>query len=758
MVATKILDEALRGGEPARQLEERCTARLKAAEATATNAISTAPDFLNSTRERHKLLMTNAESLNTELEMLGESLDDITVSSRQLARRAKLDASKKEALKELSILILPYVEVAKAIEASDDIATRGFEQLQEAHTAIEAAIATATESGLHQLVRTTHELEERADDVTAVMKSRFMDTFEIRPQTIIAIGRSIMAGTSHRNQVGRASASLAKCGLLQDAIKAIISELMRNHVANRIATATIFFQIETDSGCTLEWTDGHDASAELLEFDLDDIELIPDSEIDAMSEHLDISNSVARALKIYDLLRDHVVGVDYSRDLANAMRTWFAEHVLPPSVVLTSKREQHGTAEASRSALRSRVIAVSASAKTLQMALRARGASSFNFGVELDELESTVGAECRAQAVLAARRAIALFSNARHDDNDMVECPIAADKYIPRTNRPPEYFAPCLVTRTAINVHDTFLSTRKDATSALQSGSNGIGNAMNAAAVECLRSYREDVPVQHADDLRASLRLKALYYNDCMMFAHSARISAHHLGLTTDLKAEIACLEEAALKAMTVVRRTAEQRLMENLRAACRNSALGAYGTLTQIQRSSALFAAFNTMREVVSVFSDIVPTEIAEVAAGRLLQKYLTFLCSEVTALPEISSDGCDQIVNILRDADANVESLMDLVKGMNVVRAGAPPPDVIIQMRRAQKRLQLISEILNARMEDIATAFRFGKYEGLITRDEVEHFICSIFEDTPLRASFIQDLDVSVEQEAGEWGNEIW
>lgn len=758
MVATKILDEALRGGEPARQLEERCAARLKTAEAAVADKVANAPEFLAETRKRHQVLMAGTASLQTELEMLGESLDDITESSRQLAQRARLDASKKEALEDLAIVIAPFVEVAKAVEASDDIATLDFAQLQETHSTLEAAIAIAAESGRQQLIRMVRELEEREDEVTAVMKSRYMDTFEVRPESIITRGKAVMAGTLHRVEVGAASAALAKVGLLQDAIKGIVSELVRNHVAESIAKANVFFQSETNVGSTLEWTEGSDSSAELLEFDLDDTETLSDPEIDAMSEQLDISNAVARALKIYDILREGVVGTHYSRELASAMHFWFSEHVLPSSVILKSRRRLQANNEVPRSALRSRVSAVSACAKALQMALHARGATSFVFAVEMDDLEESVGAECRAQAVLSARRAIATFFNARHDDNEMVECPIAADKYIPRAQRPPEYFAPCLVTRTAIHVHDVFLATRKDAVSALEGGSIGIGNTLNAAAVECLRAYREDIPVQHGDDLRASLRLKALYYNDCMMFAHSGRISAAQSGNTADLKAEIACLEEAALKTMTVVRRTAEQRLIENLRAACRNGALGAYGTLIRIQRSSALSAAFNAMREVVSVFADIVPTEIAEVAAGRLLEKYLTLLCNELTALPEISADGCDQITDILTDADTNVESLMDLVKGMNVVRAGAPPPDVINQMRKAQKRLHMIREILNARMEDIATAFRSGKYEGLISRTEVEQFIRAIFEDTPLRTSFIQDLDVSLEQETGDWENDNW
>eukprot|EP00177_Eucheuma_denticulatum_P008103 GFKZ01014765.1.p1 GENE.GFKZ01014765.1~~GFKZ01014765.1.p1 ORF type:complete len:796 (+),score=135.09 GFKZ01014765.1:113-2389(+) len=758
MVETHILDEALRGGEQARLLEERCKKRVADAEAAVETAVTSAPDFLTETQERHEVLVSNAEALNTELEMLGESLDDITESSRQLAQRARLDAQKKDALEELSVALIPYVTVADALISSDDIARLDFSELQQIGGVLESAIAVAVESGRPQLLRTVGELEERADEVTAVMKSRYMDTFEIRSDAVIARGKIVNKQSSSQVEIGEASAALAKAGLLKDSIASLVSELLRNKIADGIAKATLFFQSETEFGCTLEWTIENGSSTELLEFDLDDIENLTDPEIDAMSDQLDISNAVARALKIYDVLRDCVVGSEFSNDLASAMHPWFSDHVLPPSVVLSSKRDQSSAAGVPREALRSRVVAASASAKVLQAAIRSRGSPSFVFVVEMDALEAKVGSECRVQSLLAARKAIASFAAARHDNNEMVECPLSAQEYIPREQRPTDYFAPCLVTRTAIIVHDVFLSTRRDAVNALQGGSPGVAAALNAAAIECLSSYREDVPLQHGDDLRASLRLKALYYNDCSMFAHSARLSAAESHSSPDLLTEVESLEQVAHKAMTVIRRTAEQRLVENLNAACRNGALGAYGTLARIQRGSALSAAFNAMREVVTVFADIVPTEIAEVAAARLLDKYLSMLCSEVAALPEISADGCEQIDAILLDADRNVENLMQHVKGMEDLRAGAAPPEIVVQMRSSQKRLHVIREILNARMEDITTSFRSGKYSGLVSRDEVEHFIRGIFEDTPLRASFIKDLDVSLEQETGDWDNDNW
>lgn len=749
-----MIDEALRGGTSARELEERTLQRLHQAEKAVEEAAITAPSYLVETAARHKTLLESAASLNTELEMLGESLDDITDRSHQMLQRAQADARHKEALDELALAIIPFVAVADALANSDRIPDSSFAQLQTTIDVLTDAITTAVESRVPQLSRMVSELEQRADEATAMIKARYMDTFEIHPNRIIAKGASHI---SPDVPVGAASAALAKAGLLENAISAIIAELLRNDVAKGLAKATLFFYTTAETP-TLEWSMSVDNDAELLEFDFDDIEALSDDDIDAMTDHLDISNSAARALKVYDILRDKVVGEDYSRQLAFAMQPWFNDHILNSSVVMSSHRDQYAATGVPRDVLRSRVKAVSACAKVIQMAMRARGASSFVLIVEMDSLESKVGSECRGQAVLTARRAIGSFSNAWHDNNEMMACPLAAKTYIALSKRPPEYFAPCLVTRTAIIVHETFLSTRQDAVEALQGGSSGIGNALNAAALECLRAYREDVPVQHASELRASLRLKALYYNDCMMFAHSCRISAAKFGQTSEMEEEINFLEAAANKAMMVVRRTAEQRLVENLNAACRNGALGAYGTLTRIHRGSALSAAFNAMREVVKVFADIVPTELAELAAGRLLDKYLRMLCNEVVKLPEISTDGCEQIDMILKAADKNVSTLMKLVEGMEVVRGGGSPPEVITQMRVSQKRLQAICEILNARMEDIVNGYRSGKYSGLVDRQEIEHFLRAVFEDTNLRATFIADLDMSLEEENGEWQNSNW
>lgn len=754
-----MIDEALRGGDPARLLEERCQQDLTEAEKAAETAEAEAPVFIKDTLERHEAHLKEVARIHSDLQALDESLSNITKSSEEMIECSRRETARLKALDDLAAAIVPFVHVANALKRSDDLNDLSFQQMETTLATLGAAVQTAQKSARPQLLRAIPELEERSDQVKALMKSRYLDMFEVRPESITVKLKSAETKLNPK----AAALSLSNVDLLKDAMDSIVSEILRNDVATNLSRATVCFENETDSTYTLEWCQSDD-SGELLEFDLDDIENVDENEIDAMTEHLDISNAASRALKVYDMLRLKLVGEIFSRELAFALQSWFCNEVLPSSIVMSSRRGTRTSTQPFSDSLRSRVSAVSACANVIQSAIRARGVHSFVLIVEMDSLESKVGSECRAQAVLKTRRAIANFSNAEHDNEEIVECPIAAIKYIPPPERPPEYFPPCLVTKTGVIVHETFMTTQHDARNAEKGGSLGISSAMSAAALECLRSYREDIPVQFGDELRASLRLKALYYTDCMMLAHSCRLSAQEGGNSSgSMVAEAESLEAAAQKAMTVIRRTAERRLQENLNAACRKGSLGAYGTLTRIQRNSALSAAFHAMREVVAVFAQIVPTELAEVAACRLIEKYLTTLCGEVAALPEISAEGCKQIDGILDDADRNVAALMKLVEGMENVRAGAAPPSAVQQMHTSLRRLRAIREILNAKMEDIVRSFESGILEGLVSREEVQHFIKAIFEDTDLRASFISRLNLDSNQDdsqqaQGAWNNSNW
>lgn len=762
MATLEVLEQALRGGEQARQLEQQCRKQLAEAEQAVRQAVKTAPEFIRATREQHETHIKDAGALETQLDMLGESLDDVMKSSTDMLDRTHKEAAKRSALDDLADAIEPFVHVANALNRSDNISSFSFQQLETTLVTLQAAAHTALRSEKSQLKRTIPELEERTDQVKVTMKSLFMSLYEIKEDSIF-----IKTPASGNGQIGSAAKSLVNVDLLKNVIEDLISELLRNDVAAGLSRATICIEEELDDGYIIRWSDeGPQArAAELLEFDLDDIDSATDADIDAMTENLDIGNAAARALKVYDVLRLKLLGEAFSRDLAFALQSWFCNHVLPSTVVLSSRRlidtdNSNQVNTGGNDALHSRVAAVSASARAIQAAIRMRSVPSFVLIVEMDALEAKVGSECRAQALLRTRQAISSFSAAAHDNDELTTCPVSSDSYVAAKQRTESYFAPCLVTRTGVAVHEAFMNTRRDAQQAAKGGSRGIAAAMNAAALECLRAYREDVPVQHMEELRSSLRLKALYYTDCTMFQHSCRLTVNENGNapeTVNFLEEIKQLETCANRAMGAVRRTAQRRLDENLTAACRNGALGAYGTLTRIQRSSALSAAFHAMREVVSVLAQIVPTELAELAAGHLLEQYLGKLCEEVVKLPEISAEACEQIDGILKDADRNAHSLMDLVKGIEAVREGEDPPASVQRMRQGLKRVQAIREILNSRMEDITTSFRQGKYNDLISREEVEHFIRAIFEESELRQSFIADLDVSLEQETNDW-NTNW
>lgn len=749
MVATEILDVALRGGEAARVLEQKSLTRLNHAESQAKHALQTAPDVLANVKTEHETLLANVANVNTMIDMLAESLEEITSRTRQMSERSRADVNKKHALDELAIELAPFVLVADVLNASDDFVAASFSNLQKMRVQLHNAIPVALSSPYSQLNQRVTDLEQKVDEITAMMKIRYMDFFVLQPAAITIRGPSSLSIS--------ASAILAEAAMLEDALQSIYTELLRSKVAESLSQCNVFFSSIDDDTFRLEWSTGDDPSAELLEFDPDDLDTISEDDIDLMSDHLDISNTAARALKVYDLFRDQVTGPDYSRQLAKVLQPWFSDHILPSSVISQSFRVAN-RGPIPPELLRSRIMVVTVCSKVLRAAMHARGATSFQLNLDIEALEETVGAESRAQAVLLARRAISSFSDARHDDSAMVECPLSANSYIPRLERLPDYFPSCLVTHTAVTVHNIFLATRADCKKALRSGSSRIACALNAAAVECLRAYRVDIPIQHSSEISNSLRLKSLYYNDCLMFAHSCRHSVLGSEVSNGIKGEIRLLEEAANKVMKIIRRTAEHRLVENLRAACRNGSLGAYGTLTRIQRRSALSGAVNAMREVVDVFAEVIATELAEIAGATLLDKYLSTLLNETVALPEISADGCEQIDGILQEADNNVTSLMSFAKSMEQLRNGISPPDIVLQLRKSRKRLASIVEIMNARMESISTAYRSGKYYGLLSREEVEHFLRAIFEDTPLRSSFISDLDVSLEQESGEWGDSNW
>lgn len=769
-VRTHVLETALRGGEPAATLAAECGARRAAADAALAATLARAPSAIADARATGDALAAEEAALTADLAALSKSLDALMADSEQLSARALLDREKAAALDELAAVLAPMSVVAEAIGLAENSGQKDVTDLHATLLAIENATRVASEGDTPALRALLPELQDHAAETTAMMEFRFLDLVRITEGSVSARSRSrIVPGRSPAD-------ALAKAGLLGEAMRAIGEQLTKACVAEGIRKSPVFFSVAASAGPpaagpSVEWSPGGSPDGELLEFEFDDLDDVPESEVDAMSAALDISNAAARAIAIFDLIRDYVVGDTHSAELAAAIHPWIVKEVLPVSSVLTSLRPQLQEDGVPTEALRARVLSLSSSARVLQSAMLSRGADASTFIIDIDTaaMEKSVASECRGMAVLSARRAIGSFAEARHNSSRMVSCPVSAHEYVAPADREVDYFSPCVVSQSATAVLDVFLRTRGDAQQALSSGSPTIGNALLAAAYECVDAYRVDIPFQHSDEMRRSLLLKALYYNDCMMLKHACKRAddmdreqaASDAGPTessTAMQNVTAGLTKAGNDVMVSLRRTAEKSLADNLASACRGGALGAYGTLTRIQRGSALNAAYNAVRELVEVFAKVIPVDIAEMAAASLCQKYLQTLCGAVAALDEILPNGCDQIDGILKDAVSRTESLMKLVSGLDALRDEEAEPAIVKKLASTRQRANAYRHVVTARMEDIVSKFRSGGYGSEISRDEIEMFLLKIFEDSPLRESFIKELDVSTEAEAAEWGDQEW
>lgn len=775
-VRTEVLEAALRGGEPARVLSQRCSERRASAESALVEILKSAPSLLADTRARSNSLLKEKGELADELDTLSASLDDLVASSDRISATALVAFEKLAALDALVHFLEPLRIISAAIHAAEAGKQRDIVGLQECLAGLENASRVASESDSAEVRGFLPQLQDHVSETVAIMQFRFLDLVTVTESAVSVKRRGTTADT------GKSPAdALAKAGLLEESLGGIVAELKKKSVAKGLRAAPVFSVVDGGNakrvggkvsldGPSIAWEVSGSSDFELLEFDAEDLDEVPEQDTDAMAEALDISNAASRAIALFDLLRDNITGDAHSATLASVLLPWIVKEIVPVSSVLTSVRAEYADDGVPPEALKLRVLALSASARVLQAAMQSRGAdpSCFVIDINTSEIERDVAGECRAQAVLSARRAIGSFADARHDVSQMMPCPLSAQEYTPQKNRETDYFPPCLVSLAATAVLDVFSRTRTDAMQAMSSRSTVVGRALLSAAYECVDAYRVDVPLQHGDDMRGSLRLKALYYNDCMMLKHACQRAdemdraQNGGGESSDgsygMQQVHDGLSKAAESVMMSMRRTAEKGLMDNINSACRNGALGAYGTLVRIQRASALMAAYNAIRELVEVFADVIPTEIAEMAGASLCEKYIRKLCDAVAELEEILPNGCDQIDAILDDAISKTDSLMRLVNGMNQLRGSGDKPQIVLRLEKTRRRAEAYRHVVTARMEEIVGRFRDGKYEDGIDRAQVEMFLLKIFEDTPLRASFIRDLDVSTQAEADEWGNAEW
>lgn len=776
-VSTEVLDTALRGGEPARALALQCAERRQKAHEALLQAVQEAPGAVCETRSRLQDLIAEGSSISRELDELSALMDESTMQERDLLEKTRLAEEKIQALDDLALHLAPFVLVSNAVHNAEHVELMDIQGLSKALEAVEHATSVASHGSNSQLRNMVPNLQDKVSEITSLMQFRFLDLVSIS-QNRISINCS--SGAMDAQIAVSPARTLARAGLLDEALRGIVKRLVSNKVAEKLRSAVIFFASSASSseGPALEWSDGDESDGELLEFDLDDLEDVAERDIDNMTNALDIANTASRAIAIFDLLRDNLVGKAYSSQLAMAVRSWLADRVLPAQVVLTSLRPRYQHTGVPSNCLHGRILAASSAAKVLEAALHSRGADPSHFQLKLDisSVENAVAAEVRGQALLAARRAIGAFPDARRDPSKMIPCPLSASAYVPREDRTQDYFPPCMVSQAAATVLDAFSSTRTDALLALSGGSMLIGNTLMTAAYECADAYRADVPLQHGDDLRGSLRLKSLYYNDCMMLKYACQkaieMDSEQFDSSSDANKQqrerhtplsssgskdklniTLTLGKTAESVMVSLRQSAEKSLMDNLNSACRNGALGAYGTLVRIQRSSALMAAYNSIRELVAVFAEVMSIDIAEIAAASLCEKYLTKLCDAVLELSEILPDGCTQIEDILDDALAKTATLMKSARLSDSLQPRVSEPEIVTRLEWARQRALAYKHIVSARMEDIVSHYREGKYGSTVDKSQVESFILKIFEDTPLRATFISDLDITKEAEEQEW-----
>lgn len=750
MVKVQILDEALKGGEPARLLLERSTARRISAQKALSGELSTCSSYITESRSHMIEKQRELKELKGELDMMEESLQDLKGTSVDITRRAEEATVSMKVLQEVETALKPFLKVGDALQASSSMVNMTMNELQEMKVALKEALGVCQEAEFPILKEAKNVLQERLSGISTCMKDRFLELVEIKTDCIV-----VETSTMSKAERKAAIVALYHEGLLEKACRAIIARFRSENVASGIRNAKEFVAVEDGNGW--KWTGGREGTnnVDLLEFDLDDLDEIDEDDVDVMTGAPSMPNAAARALKIFDLLRNKLVGAEFSGILANAMQSWISSELLPPSAILS---QDPSAGNASTDSLRMHIRAMSAAAYVLQTSFRLRGApDSFKVSVNSEAIESKVGAECRAQVLLSARREIAKFAAARHSNDAFAPCPISSPN-IPEESRGPAWFPFCIVSQSAVSIMKLCERVWNDAREAMPSESDVMFNTLTSAARDAMEAYGEDVPLQHSDELRGSLRLKVLFYNDCMMLGHLCQRQAGSDSFQNapeivgeDLRNTGVELQSIARNTLAAVSNAVQQALMENMDGACRNGTLCAYGTIVRIQRNNSLSAARNVIRELASTFSSFAPAEVAISTAANMCTIYLNRFCDELLLLDEIGEPECRILNDTLSDACENVEALMTMatngVTSQGFVGGRSLEP-VMGDLDRAQRRVSAFREVLDSRMVHIVSSFRARKYDGLIDREAIEKLIRAIFEDSPRRESSIKELDLVAEE----------
>ena len=85
---------------------------------------------------------------------------------------------------------------------------------------------------------------------------------------------------------------------------------------------------------------------------------------------------------------------------------------------------------------------------------------------------------------------------------------------------------------------------------------------------------------------------------------------------------------------------------------------------------------------------------------------------------------------------------------------------PQQLEQFRGARRRSIMYQEILVMGMEELKIRFKLGKFEGHVWTQEMESFTTAIFEDTPMNAHRIGELNIEsiIKVKNDGFSNENW
>jgi len=607
---------------------------------------------------------------------------------------------------------------------------------------------------------------------------------------------------------GAVADALASVGGLPAALAAAADRLRAGRVAGALRSATAFYDADGGGGDVryewvlpprgapppaaaaqggpppppLEWepadrgrSDGH----------------VSVDEWAAMAAEPAVANACARSLRLLDATVAVVLGGGHGRPAVDAWTGWALNEFFAPRAVLG--RSPDGLAR--------RVTAAAAASRVLEAALGARrvaardaaaaadgggggggaigGGGGGGGGEEEEEdltlavqpgvLEAQIAGELRAQALLDARRSVTRFADVAAALSGGDAPPTGALVPIPDALvRGAPDLARLRYSAAAAGVRDVAARTARAAVAATRSGSAVVGAALASAAADALAAPGRDVPLQFADDLgggtAAALRLAAVHHVDCRALAATATALAAAASPTVPTAAAAlggaaASLAAAADAAVAGALADAVGGITAGVAAAGGGAAdLGAYGTLAGLARAAGLRAATTALRSPVAAWAGVAPPPTVRALAAALGAAYLHALADATRACRDISEAACDVLTGVLQDALGAASGVMEGVPdapGGAVASAAVPPPlaGAGAAYTAAVARAGAVVRVLNARMEDIVGAYRAGQYGDALTRADVEAYVMAIFEDSPLRAQFLADLDAP-EEDGDDWG----